>query len=143
MIADIPQMHVVRCAVKENVLSNPDLITYNNYEVFITQYGKGWVCEINSQVVGFAVVDLKKNNIWALFILPEYENQGIGKKLHHLMLDWYFSQKQENIWLSTESKSRAETFYRKTGWKDVGSYGKGEVKFEMSYENWLNFVQNG
>ncbi|KOY86537.1 GCN5 family acetyltransferase [bacterium 336/3] len=134
---DIPQMHVVRYAVKENILSNPALITEADYEAFIITYGKGWVCEINSQIAGFAVVDLLKNNIWALFIHPDYEKQGIGRKLHHTMLDWYFSQTQAFVWLSTENKTRAEAFYRKAGWKEVGSYGTNEIKFEMNYENWL------
>jgi len=31
-------------------------------------------------------------------------------------------------------KSRA--FYRKEGWKEVGTHGKGEIKFEMTYDDW-------
>ena len=54
--------------------------------------GKGWVCEIENNIVGFAIVDLKENNIWALFVQPEFENMGIGKKLHTAMLNWYFNQ---------------------------------------------------
>jgi ribosomal protein S18 acetylase RimI-like enzyme len=140
-IQDIPQMHVVRCAVKENILSNPALITEVDYETFIVEYGKGWVCEMNAQIVGFAVVDLLKNNIWALFIDPYYEKQGIGRKLHHIMLDWYFSQTQASVWLSTENDTRAEHFYKKLGWQDTGSYGTNEVKFEMSYQNWIEQLQ--
>jgi len=33
-IADIPQMQVVRNAVKENILSNPGLVTDKDYEAF-------------------------------------------------------------------------------------------------------------
>jgi GNAT superfamily N-acetyltransferase len=49
--------------------------------------GKGWVCEINNEIVGFSIADLKGNNIWALFLRPEFEKLGIGKRLHDIMLD--------------------------------------------------------
>ena len=81
-------------------------------------------------------MDLKDNNIWALFIKPEFEKQGIGRKLHDMMLDWYFSQTKSTVWLGTSPKTRAEWFYRKSGWIEVGIHGDGEVKFEMTYENW-------
>ena len=51
------------------------------------------------------------------------------------MLDEYFSKTKETIWLSTEANSRAETFYKKHGWKNAGFHGN-EVKFEMSFEDW-------
>ena len=136
IVDDIKQMQVVRNAVTENVLSNPDLIKDADYIPFITLNGKGWVCEIDEQIVGFAIVDIKEKNIWALFVHPNFEAKGIGKQLHTIMMDWYFTKTKETLWLSTEPKSRAETFYRMNGWLEVGTYGKGEVKFEMSWENW-------
>lgn len=133
---DIAQMHFVRMAVKENALSNPAFITEADYEEYITQKGKGWVCEMEGKIVGFAIADLKENNIWALFIHPDFEGRGIGKRLHDLMLNWYFGLTSKTVWLSTSPGTRAESFYRKAGWKEVGIYGKGEVKFEMDIENW-------
>lgn len=136
-IADIKQIQIVRNLVKENTLSNPALVTDENCEEFITQRGKGWVSEINGKIVGFAIADLKENNIWALFLDPEFEKQGIGRQLHDTMLDWYFEQTQEPLWLGTAPQTRAESFYRKAGWNAIGTHGKGEVKFEMTYENWI------
>jgi len=52
------------------------------------------------------------------------------------MLDWYFSQTKEKIWLSTDPVSRAEQFYRMNGWVEAGIHGKREIKFEMSFEDW-------
>ncbi len=134
--ADIPQIQVVRNAVKENTLSNPNLVTDNDCELFLNQRGKGWVCEIDQTIVGFSIVDLKENNVWALFLLPEFEKQGIGRQLHDTMLDWYFSQTQNTIWLGTAPKTRAEQFYKKAGWREVGTHGKNETKFEMGYKEW-------
>ena len=104
--------------------------------------GKGWVCEIENQIVGFAIADLRDNNIWALFLQPEFENSGIGRQLHDIMLDWYFDQTKNNVWLGTSPKTRAETFYRKSGWKEIGTHGKGEIKFEMSFDNRTRMKKN-
>lgn len=136
-VDDIKQIQFVRNLVKENVLSNPNLVTDKDCEEFITIRGKGWVCEVQDQIVGFAIADLKENNIWALFVLPEFENQGIGKQLHNTMLNWYFTQTRTKVWLSTAPNTRAEIFYRKNGWTEVGTHGKGEIKFEMTYEDWI------
>lgn len=136
-IDDIAQIQIVRNAVTENTLSNPNLVTNEIVEEFILVRGKGWVCEIDNQIVGFAIADLKENNIWALFIDPKFEKKGIGKALHKTMLDWYFTQTKEKVWLGTDFNTRAEQFYRKAGWKEVGTHGKTEIKFEMTYNDWI------
>lgn len=133
---DVPQLQRVRHLVKENVLSDPGLVPDSDVLDYITRRGKGWVCEADERIVGFAIADLLATNVWALFIQPEYEGKGIGQKLHQLMLDWYFSQTDKTVWLSTAPRSRADGFYRKAGWTETGVYGKGETKFEMTKESW-------
>jgi ribosomal protein S18 acetylase RimI-like enzyme len=133
---DIPQMQAVRHSVKENTLSDPALVRDADVEDYITRRGKGWVCEVDDTVVGFGIADLTGYNIWALFIHPNYERQGIGQHLHRLMMDWYFSKTPETVWLSTAPHSRAEKFYSKAGWRKAGLYGNGEIKFEMTAEQW-------
>ena len=133
---DIPQIQSVRNAVKENRLSDPVLVPDSDVEDYITRRGKGWVCEIDNSVVGFSIVSVTDRNVWALFIRPGYERMGIGKKLHNEMMNWYFNQTNEPIWLSTAPGTRAEMFYRKAGWKETGPYGKGEIKFEMTAKDW-------
>jgi GNAT superfamily N-acetyltransferase len=135
-LSDIPAIQVVRNSVKENVLSDPSLVSDKDCEDYMFVRGKGWVCEVDGQVVGFSIADLADNNIWALFIHPGFEKRGIGRRLHDLMMHWYFQQGKENAWLSTAPASRAEGFYRKAGWKEVGITKTGEVKFEMSSEDW-------
>jgi GNAT superfamily N-acetyltransferase len=135
-IEDIKQIQIVRNAVKENTLSDPSLVTDEDCKEFIIERGKGWVCEIDNRIVGFAIADLKDNNIWALFIHPEFEGKGIGKKLHKIMLEWYFTQTKTKVWLGTAFKTRAEKFYKEAGWIEVGLHGTKETKFEMTYEIW-------
>jgi GNAT superfamily N-acetyltransferase len=139
-IKDIKQMQVVRNSVKENMLPDSALVPDSDVEDFITNKGKGWVCEINGAIVGFAIADLKENNIWALFMHPDHEAKGIGKRLHKMMLDWYFGQTKETVWLGTAPNSRAEKFYKLQGWKEVGVHGKREIKFEMDFNTWSDAV---
>jgi len=140
-IADIKGIFVVRYSVKENMLSESDLVDENLCESYLTERGKGWVCEMDGEIVGFAIADLKDNNIWALFLKPEYEKQGIGRQLHTIMLDWYFSKTQKTVWLGTNPNTRAELFYRKAGWKEVGTHGEDEIKFEMTFKDWRQVRQ--
>ena len=133
---DIKQIQAVRNAVKENVLSNPGLVTDKDCVEYLTLRGKGWVCENDGTIIGFAIADLIDNNIWALFVHPDFEKNGIGKTLHDTMLNWYFDQQKEMVWLSTGSNTRAEKFYALQGWREAGLYGKGETKFEMTAEEW-------
>ena len=140
-ISDIGQIQVVRNSVKKNMLSDPLLVPDKDVDEYMTNRGKGWVCEIDDMIVGFAIADLIENNIWALFIHPDFEAVGIGKKLHQMMMDWYFVQTNEKVWLGTAPNSRAEKFYRMQGWKEVGTHGKGEIKFEMSPEDWAKSLK--
>jgi Acetyltransferases len=133
---DIPQLSDIRLSVKENVLSNPALVTEKDYIDYLTVRGRGWVCEINGTIVGFSIGDLQDNNVWALFIQPGYEGKGIGRELMRLLLQWYFANTNKPIWLSTAPDSRAEKFYRKYGWQETGQTKNGELVFELRAEEW-------
>ena len=136
-IKDILQIQFVRNEVKENMLSDPALVPDTDVADYITNRGRGWVCEIENKIVGFSIVDLVDNNVWALFVHPGFEAMGIGKKLHEIMMDWYFEKTDQTIWLSTDGNSRAWKFYQLQGWRETGLYNKTEKKFEMSFEDWI------
>lgn len=128
-IEDIPQIQRVRNSVKENMLSDPSLVSDADCEEYITKRGKGWVYEVEERIVAFAIVDLREHNVWALFVDPAFEKRGIGKQLHDIMMTWYFEQSKETCWLSTAPGTRAEQFYRKAGWQEDGMYSAKEIKF--------------
>lgn len=134
---DISEIQRIRNSVKENVLSDPTSVTDEACREYLSVRGKGWVCESHDGIVGFAIADLMDDNIWALFLNPEFEGKGIGRKLHNLMLDWYFSTGKERVWLGTSPNTRAAVFYRKMGWTETGVHGDDEIRFEMSREDWM------
>lgn len=124
-------MHAVRIAVQENRLSDPAQITPEDYTAMITQRGKGWVCEVEGDILGFAIVDLQEASVWALFVLPEQEGNFIGRMLHDMMVSWCFSRGIPKLTLSTAPDTRAEKFYLKSGWRETGTTPTGEVQFEL------------
>ncbi len=130
-IADIPMMHSIRMAVKENVLTNPLAVQEADYIPFLTEKGKGWVCEIANQVVGFSIVDMEENEVWALFVDPLVEGRGVGGRLHDEMVKWYFTQSNTELMLGTEPGTRAEALYLYRGWKVLGQKSNGEIIFKM------------
>jgi GNAT superfamily N-acetyltransferase len=135
-LEDIPQLIQIRFAVKENVLVNTSLVTPEDCADYIINRGKGWVHEEEGKITGFAIVDLQHNNVWALFIHPDHESQGTGSLLHDIMLDWYFTKTDTPLWLATTAGTRAEKFYLGRGWKIAGLREKGEIKFEMTPDDW-------
>ena len=136
-IADIELLTEIRFAVRENVLNNPTLVTYDDYVEYLTRRGKGWVAEEDGRIAGFAIVDMQDHSIWALFVHADFDRRGIGRALHDEMLKWYFAQTSEPVWLSTAPDTRAEGFYRRAGWQETGRTKSNEIRFEMQAQEWL------
>jgi GNAT superfamily N-acetyltransferase len=141
-VADIESLAEIRFAVRENVLNNPALVTYDDYVDYLTRRGKGWVAEENGRMVGFAIADVQDHSIWALFVHPDFDRRGIGLALHDEMLKWYFAQTSEPVWLSTAPGTRAEGFYRRAGWQETGRTKSNEIRFEMRAQEWLTNTTN-
>lgn len=115
--SDIPAMSAIRLAVRENVLSNPDRVTPQMYQDYLELHGRGWVAEINGEVVGFSYADKINSSIWALFISPAHEGQGLAKRLLDLATAWLFEQGAASIRLNTGAGTRADQFYKLQGWE--------------------------
>lgn len=128
-IADIPALHRIRGSVQENRLSDPQCVTETSYLPYINECS-AWVAETDVGVAGFSVIDVPAKNVWALFVDPHSEGAGIGRALHHRMLEWAREQGIDQLSLSTSRGTRAERFYKGAGWIEVGPGSDGEVRFE-------------
>ena len=134
---DIPEMQRIRMAVRENQLADAGVVQPHDYRSMLNERGRGWVAEIDGRVVGFAVADLARLNIWALFVDPASEGRGVGRHLHDTMLEWLFTSGAEQVWLGTEPGTRAERFYQAARWQYCGRHRNGEARYSMSREAWL------
>jgi GNAT superfamily N-acetyltransferase len=130
LASDIAGIQRVRQSVRENRLVST-VISDVDVEEAIEKIGRGWVIESAGQVVAFAIGNAQNGNIWALFVHPEHERLGYGRRLHDTMVDWLWSQGLERLWLTTAPGTRAQSFYESAGWQLVGSTQHGELRYEM------------
>ncbi len=128
--SDIPQMKFIRDHVTENKLVSIR-IEAPDYQQAMFEDGKAWVCLKDGAVIGFSCGRLKQKDVWALFIDQRYEGQGIGHQLMTLLEDWMFASGCHEIVLSTEVGTRAEKFYRRRGWEDMGLLPSNEIKLRL------------
>ncbi|HEV2148022.1 MAG TPA: GNAT family N-acetyltransferase [Longimicrobiaceae bacterium] len=134
--ADIPEMHRIRMSVRENQLADPALVQPHHYRSMLEEHGRGWVAEVDGRIAGFAIADLARSNVWALFVDPAFERRGVGRGLHDVMMGWLFASGADRVWLSTDPGTRAEHFYRSAHWRQAGPDAGGEVRYEISREDW-------
>lgn len=80
-----------------------------------------WVAKIGQKIVGFVAV-LKTENedkLEALFILPEYQGQGIGTRLLETALNW-LGDSRKIITDVVSYNQRAKDLYKKFGFVETG-----------------------
>lgn len=129
LLEDVPAMHALRLVVRENRLSDPSKVTQADYQRRLSQPGASWVAEVNGSIVGFAVADFPSRSIWALFMQPEFEGQGIGRSLLRQVTQSLEAAGPGTIHLSTEAGTRAERLYAAAGWTRRGQLPNGEIHF--------------
>jgi GNAT superfamily N-acetyltransferase len=82
-------------------------------------------------VIGFAIGNATNGNIWALFVGPEHERRGHGRRLLDAAVAWLWSQGLRRLWLTPEPGTRAQQFYERAGWQLTGPADHGELRYEL------------
>ncbi len=79
-----------------------------------------WVARQDKKIIGYSVATKEgaTNELKAIYVLPEYHGQSIGKPLMELALEW-LGDKDVSVWVFTHNK-RAIGFYRKHGFVESG-----------------------
>jgi GNAT superfamily N-acetyltransferase len=136
--ADISAIQRIRHSVRENRLVSTT-ISDDQVRDAIEKNGRGWVVESGGDVVAFAIGNAENGNIWALFVHPDHERRGHGRRLHDTMTEWLWSRGLSRLWLTTEPDTRAQRFYEAAGWQLIGLTESGELEYERNAES----VQDG
>ena len=128
--SDIPGIQRVRRLVRENRLVSI-VITDEQVRKAIEDTGRGWVVVADGEVVAFAIGNASDGNIWALFVHPDHERRGHGRRLHDAMVEWLWSRGLERLWLTTAPGTRAQSFYEAAGWQQVPHADSRELRYEL------------
>jgi hypothetical protein len=128
---DIEKMHAVWMSAEEQAVSVHQPVGPEDYQGLLGGQGKGWVCEVEGDLLGFALVDVGQAQVWALSVRPGLEDNFIRRMLHDMMTSWCFARGLPKLSLSTAPHTRTEQFYRKAGWVDTGAEPNGEIRFEL------------
>jgi GNAT superfamily N-acetyltransferase len=127
--ADVPRIMEIRHSVRENRLSDPDLVTAADCARFIER-SEIWVWTDDDTVQGFAAGDPRDGWICALFVAPGHEGRGIGQALLPLACETLRKAGYATASLNTVEGTRAERFYRTNGWTLIGKNQKSELVFQ-------------
>lgn len=133
--ADLPELFQLRAQTRENALSPEYLATLGiTPETAATGLAsgdtRGWLCEIDGRIVGFASGDRTSGEMLVLAILPDFEGRGIGRRLLNEVTGWLQHCGCPRIWLTAnpDPDGRAHGFYRRCGWVPTGEIsGDDEV----------------
>lgn len=94
-LRDTPSIFDVRVATNENNFTYEELeargITHELLEQRLLGAYKGWLCEINNEIIGFVIADKKAATIWALAVLPVYNKKQVSTNLLNLAEHWLLS----------------------------------------------------
>ena len=131
-VADIPRLMQIRMAVKENILSDPTKVTADDCRWFV-ENAPFWVWDDAGTIKGFSAGDPRNGTIWALFIDPVYERQGIGRIVFAHVCEELHAAGHSTLSLTTDEGTRAAAFYRAAGWQSDGTLAKGELTFRKTF----------
>lgn len=125
--ADVDQLFVVRAQTRDNPIPLDRLA-----EIGITpastrrsiELGQwcSWVAASGDDIVGFCSGDMNTGEVLVLALLPEFEGQGIGRRLLSHVVAELKQNGFSTLWLAADSNSkvRAHGIYRKLGWQPNG-----------------------
>lgn len=102
-----------------------DYVSAERVKIFQDMLGsdnlRTWVATSAEAVIGYAVSNRGKdhNTIGAIYVLPEYQGQGVGSMLMESVLEWLGNTKYIEVEVASYN-ARAINFYKKYGFTENG-----------------------
>jgi GNAT superfamily N-acetyltransferase len=132
--ADIPRISEIRQAVRENRLTteSPQAVAATATAEWLIERSAVLVWEEDGHIQGFSAADPRDGSIFALFVDPAHEGQGIARALLPQACDMLLDAGYRTATLTTDAGTRAERFYRRDGWVETGRKKDGQIVFRKS-----------
>ncbi|WP_242197456.1 MULTISPECIES: GNAT family N-acetyltransferase [unclassified Pseudomonas] len=134
---DIDTLFAIRTSVVQNHLSREQMtalgITPQVLADSIRAAPCVWIAEVEGRPAAFSMVDRAAGEVFAMFVLPGYEGQGLGRRLMAVAEAALFEQ-HERLFLITDGRDeiRANGFYQRLGWSMVDRLEGDDVRYEKS-----------
>jgi GNAT superfamily N-acetyltransferase len=133
---DVEQMFDIRCSVRENHQSREELALLGITPATVIEMIEcgdylSFMAEMDGIPVGFAMAQISKQYVFAVFVLPPHEEKGVGRGLMAAVESGLQSCGIRSAWLSTGAdwNLRAHKFYRRLGWRADGVLEDGQIVF--------------
>ncbi|MEM9266453.1 MAG: GNAT family N-acetyltransferase [Cyanobacteria bacterium P01_F01_bin.13] len=136
---DIETLFDIRTSVTENHQSREEIaalgITPDSVTDMLQTDCRAWIAELDNQPIGFSIANKTDKTILGMFVLPDYEGRGAGRRLMQAAEDWLWSADISEIWLVTgnDPNLRAYGFYLHLGWTLAGVESEGPFVGEMRF----------
>ncbi|KAA8563545.1 hypothetical protein FX985_03615 [Pseudomonas extremaustralis] len=134
---DVNTLYAIRTAVVQNHLSREQMtdlgITPQVLTDSIREADCAWIAQVDGQPAGFSMVNLVAGEVFAMFVLPVYENLGLGRQLMAVAEAALFEH-HETLFLITDGRDevRANGLYQRLGWSVVANEMGDDVRYEKS-----------
>lgn len=135
---DIETLFDIRTSVHENLQNRKELaqlgVTPESVAELLRGNGRAWLALLASEPAAFSMANADEGTVFAMFVRPGYERQGLGRRLMGEAEGWLFSRGWQEIWLLTgaDPSLRAHGFYLRLGWRLTGPHGEKQVKYVKS-----------
>lgn len=101
----------------------------------------GYVYLIDNEIIGYCFADSDSAEIIVLALLPDYEEQGIGKTLLQMVVEDFKARGFNKLLLSCSKNphTRSYGFYRHLGWTSTGNLDAlGDEILELNLQEKIN-----
>lgn len=127
-LSDMDALVTVRMSVAENRIEEAARVPVHEYKKFI-EHRALFVWTIDKTIVGFSAADPTDGTIWAVFVGPDHDGNGIGSALLEKTCRMLKRRGRNIASLSTGPETKAADFYRRRGWVPLGMTDWGELQF--------------
>lgn len=135
--SDVSALFDIRLSVTENAMTLEELaevgVTPESVRAALETEARAWLAEVDGRPVAFVMADNEEGCVFAMFVRPGFEGQGLGRALMD-EAERYLFQGHDVLWLNTgeDTGIRAHGFYRRLGWRMAGPAGNRETRYEKT-----------